>query len=637
MKRYIATLSILALAACGGGSSAPHPLAAPTATPVVSSLKTGNVALSIKIPRRTFSASARRPKFIPSGAERLDVNFTGSISGTQSFNFETDCANTAPDTFVCALNLAPGNYTLIAQMFDGPSGSANMLATSANVVPATSLTVAGGTQSAAISMQGIVSQVYLQTPTVCANPSDLATTGLPVRFLDADGQEIQGQFAYPVTVSSTLPAALEIKSTGGTFSNGTPITIDPAVTSTAYPLTPAFVLASDGVSEGTPLLTATSANPTPISLGFGTGVSTSALAFVVAKHMLLVANPSSPDVAIIGALPGALDQCGVISTPLVGVQTIIADGANDSVVVAGTNAATTGVVGVVEYRLAPSTFTVNLGAARPTTVYTGASTLISEGTGVMSLARSQATHVIYVGDSVGPGIAAFSDASFPLNPSSTTPARYQTGDPISLVAGRPFSIAVVNTPLNGDVLFIPDSTGGGNVGIVTHAGTFGAELGLNFDLHLVTPDGPDPLFGYSTASYVNGSARVITFTLNDNGLGQIHSFDANFVSIPVFNRSGLGGFVPSPNTLTTGNGDSNAFVNDAGNGICFPTIGNPVGFPFSCDASEQVTTIGTAGDNTYLAAVTTSGFLRLLSAPPPLIVNAQVSIVAGAIPAFYTR
>ena len=80
-----------------------------------------------------------------------------------------------------------------------------------------------------------------------------------------------------------------------------------------------------------------------------------------------------------------------------------------------------------------------------------------------------------------PGIAAFSDASFPLNPSSTTPARYQTGDPVSLVAGHPFSIAVVNTPINGDVLFIPDSVGGGNVGIVTHAGTFGSEAGMNFE------------------------------------------------------------------------------------------------------------------------------------------------------------
>ena len=92
------------------------------------------------------------------------------------------------------------------------------------------------------------------------------------------------------------------------------------------------------------------------------------------------------------------------------------------------------------------------------------------------------------------------------------------------------------------------------------------------------------------------------------------------------------------NSLTTGNGDPQAYVFDGGNGLCFPTIGNPVGFPFSCDSSQQGSTVGTAGDDSYIAIVNGT-VLHVLDVPPASTFTPESSFAttAGSIPVFYTR
>jgi hypothetical protein len=195
---------------------------------------------------------------------------------------------------------------------------------------------------------------------------------------------------------------------------------------------------------------------------------------------------------------------------------------------------------------------------------------------------------------------------------------------------------VVNTSNNGDVLFVPDSNTGQNVGIVTHAESSGLASGMNYNLHTVTPDGPEPLYGYSAASYSNGAARQIAFTLYDNGVGYIHSFDATFSSAPTFNRILTGTPATGANTLTTGSGDTDYYA-IVGGQICFNAV-SPPSFPYNCNGSASA--IASAGDNTYLALVNGSNLIIYDVAIYPAATftyNSQAAAQIGAVPAVYTR
>lgn len=655
--RRLVLLGTLILVACSGGGGASSPASLPVPTPAASasaSPKTGNLALSITIPMRKTSGKQhvlsrlRGPQYVPSGGTQLTVALTGTQSLNLSFTLSTECTSSTPGTYTCSANVPPGNYSLLGQILDA---NANLLATSANVTPTASIAVRGGTNSATISLQGVVSIAYVQTALLCYDPTTLAS-GLPLRFLDADGEEISGTFAYPVTLTSSDVSALHVASTSGTNLDSTPITSDTTVTSTAYPTTPGYVLAGNGSTEDVLSMQVSSGASSPIAFYDGAANMVGAiLPFLATHHILAVGNQGNANVGLYGIVQESstgdvvTESCGNIATPLTNVSALITDGANDAIVVAGTSAADSPDIDVSEYRLQPSSSIVSLSGSFPSVSVAGENSLQAPPmVGTLSLARSAATHRVYLGVSAESEILVFNDASFPGLGSTNS---YFTGSPTNLVVGAPLSLAVVNTSNNGDVLLIPNSNNSGvtPIGIVTHAENAGTSVGFNFDIHTVTPDGPDPLPSYSTASYSNGSTRILSFMLNDNGSGQLHSFDATFASTPTINRAAAEPPQTMSGGLVTGSGDTDYFyASTSGSAeICFAGIGNPMGFPFNCDPSggsiQSTTnnTMATSGDNTYLAVTEGTGIAVYNPSAISVPVASLSSLPLDTIPAFYVR
>jgi len=646
--RRLLLIACLVFAGCGGGgSSAPHEpgVASPSPvalTPVKSSAK--NLTITIAYPTRDGAShkratgASRHASYVPQNGSTIDLQFTGT-QGSPTFQLtlgSADCPGSA-GVYTCSIDVAPDSYTFQGQILDA---SGVTLATSVNVSPAAQVTVTGGSNSATLNLQGVVASVWVQMPLLCIDPASLQSNPIPLRFLDAQGQEIYGTFAYPVTVStSNGSAALYPATSTGVSIAGTPVTGDSTVSTTSYPTTPGYEITGNG-TEGYASLSAT-ANSSALNVSYGTALSPDPASgqqtIYVSHHFLMAADPTQYNVNIYAILSSIVAKCDEVSTDLhnPGVGAIYADGSSDVVFAAGGNPSPPYYLEGAEFGLTPASYHVYLNYPTSPTVGTNLHYYASTDTvGTLSLARSATTKLIYLANTATSYVRVISDST----PTLYLATSYSTNTPSGFVLEQPDSIAVVNTTANGDVLFVPDASGSaggtGGAGIITHADVPGSAVGSFTTLGA----SPAPVHVYSSSSYSNGSTQTISSTVvNGGGASYVYTFDATVTS-PPFNATLTVGLPASGRGLTTGNGDTDFYLLTSTHGICYDPIANPITNPNgSCiSGTASVSAIATSGDGLYVAAVNGTN-LQVYTGSSHTLVPGNQTVGTGSVPVIYTR
>lgn len=225
-------LSLLTLAACGGGQSGS---AIPAATgPSVQNGLTGMAKFVVSIPHKTTSSAMRNPKYITSAVQGIDFMVTAA-SGTgpsqRGYVFyaltpqSTYCTNGA-SALTCTLPVQayPGADLITVHTYDGTVPATSNIISSGYV---TATIVPGIDNPINITTFGVVSYMVtaLDTPYPAVGPA--LTQPLRLVALDASHNVIIGDFDMPLSVASS-------DTTGGITVSSTTISSSATIPNVVY-------------------------------------------------------------------------------------------------------------------------------------------------------------------------------------------------------------------------------------------------------------------------------------------------------------------------------------------------------------------------------------------------------------------
>lgn len=310
MKRSMIpfVIALVALAGCGGGTSGPA-----GTTSVPKAPNAANVSFVVKIPPATNGAQARRPHWIPSSVQFVQIgvvqNPTTSLSGSVGYAVNSNepyCTGGGTAALVCtlALQAPPGNDVFTVSTYDSPTIYGSVISTGS----VTAQIAAGVANTINISTGGVVAQIYASIDNPCALMGHSGTFPINAIAADADNNIIIGNYDMPLTVTNA-------DTTGSTALNETAINGSSDLAKLA--------LTYNGAStpSGGVTITATS----PYSPNVNASVSalvpgtTSTPCLTVTPSMLVLAGSSAPAASVTAATVDAASPgpyTGVIdSTP----------------------------------------------------------------------------------------------------------------------------------------------------------------------------------------------------------------------------------------------------------------------------------------------------------------------------------
>jgi streptogramin lyase len=290
--RVPALLTVLLLAACGGGGSSPAAPAAPAGP--VGPQGSGSLTITIGNGSAATSTSARRAQFISANASSLGVEVatTSNSSPPQTF-FDVSSASThcttASNVRTCTIPItAPvGTPTLLLALFDGANGTGHLIA-EASAEP----TVVSG-----------------QTFTISATMAPVVATLVPGSIVYTSGTSfiVGTAGTATVTVGADDPDSTTIPSTS-TFATGislsssdSHIAISPSLwTSPGQPITVTY----DGSAAVGATVAITFANPNAPTLPFAVVPVSLSGGFTISEFV--VPTPNSESEGITSGPDGAL-------------------------------------------------------------------------------------------------------------------------------------------------------------------------------------------------------------------------------------------------------------------------------------------------------------------------------------------
>lgn len=147
------------------------------------------------------SATARAPRFVGSGGKSATVTLTGVTAngGTIPSGLTTSVTTTIAVPCPCSVagpNVPPGQDTFAFNVYDGPNGTGNVIAT----FLATYAIAAGVANTNTVTLNGVPATArILGVPSLASGTA--ASTPISVVVYDADGSPITGTYAVPLTVN----------------------------------------------------------------------------------------------------------------------------------------------------------------------------------------------------------------------------------------------------------------------------------------------------------------------------------------------------------------------------------------------------------------------------------------------------
>jgi hypothetical protein len=235
MRRVLAATAIVALTACGGGTSS---VPAQPSAPAQNGAK-GTAQVTIRVPASTQTTSrARTPRYVSAATKSLVISAGGSAVTVANISPTspgcTPASGQTPLTCVVNADLTGGTVTVGFSAFDQPGGLGNKLSTAsvnATITP-------GALNPIAVAMNGVVTHlsVDFNYPNGLGAVVDRIpmTVAVLVNAQDADGNTIIGPGGFvdgqgnPVTVALSKDANasdLDAFSTSTIAAPGTPVTI----------------------------------------------------------------------------------------------------------------------------------------------------------------------------------------------------------------------------------------------------------------------------------------------------------------------------------------------------------------------------------------------------------------------------
>ena len=268
--RGLALVSILALAACGGGSATTPGTATSNTTPTSGTGQLVPTSFAVGLPATTNPASANRrsPKYLGAGSASVAITLNTVNSAVPPNGLTTTVTSSIlPGSCPCSVSgplVPPGSDNFTFTTYDGANATGNVIATFSN----TYTIVAGSANSGnSVTLQGVP-----KTFSITGIPAGTAGTAfgspvtLTVNVKDADGNTIaSGSYADPVTLTdsdSTGVQGSQINVNGGSFGTSVSLTASTSVVKLNYgglaiasaTLTASATGATNGTAAFTPTL-----------------------------------------------------------------------------------------------------------------------------------------------------------------------------------------------------------------------------------------------------------------------------------------------------------------------------------------------------------------------------------------------
>ena len=215
-RALLASLCILALCACGGGSQS---IMAPTtvaASPVAQQTNSALVQ-----PRFTFlppsaaSSATRHPHYITANVASVEITLN-SVNGAAPstgapLSVTTNISMASCPCIVYGPDVPAGsaNFTLAA--YDQPNAGGNLIATASP----TYTIVAGQANNENVTLNGMPSALSLAVPSATAGTPFASPQSISVTAKDADGNTILGTYAVPIAISDSDASGASSIATSG--------------------------------------------------------------------------------------------------------------------------------------------------------------------------------------------------------------------------------------------------------------------------------------------------------------------------------------------------------------------------------------------------------------------------------------
>jgi streptogramin lyase len=194
-RALAASLLASALADCSGGGAAPN--APPTSV-------AGSVELRFPpaAPAPSTTTSSKRRQFLSPSTASVSIAISGVTAPVIA-----NVANNSPDcttagngrTCTVAVSAPPGAVTFTVTLYDGANATGKKLGTGT----ATQAIVSGAPYTVAIGVTGIAGSVQIAAAQVAFIPGTPSSTTVTVAVKDADGNTISGNYASPITLTTS--------------------------------------------------------------------------------------------------------------------------------------------------------------------------------------------------------------------------------------------------------------------------------------------------------------------------------------------------------------------------------------------------------------------------------------------------
>ncbi|MFN2528878.1 MAG: hypothetical protein ABR584_09215 [Candidatus Baltobacteraceae bacterium] len=210
MKKQLSLLTLLALAACGGGAGSSLPTTASGTQP---QLQNVGVQFRISIP----AAIGRVPQYISSATKSAQITVTPT-GGTALAPVVLACTTTCQGT----VSAPVGSDTFAVALYDQTGASGNTLSSGS----ATQTIVAGQANSVMLTFGGVVANIAIALGATSVTGS--GSTPVTVTAKDAASQTIVGSAAYinPITLTNSDTSGATTLSTTAVTSPNTVVTLN---------------------------------------------------------------------------------------------------------------------------------------------------------------------------------------------------------------------------------------------------------------------------------------------------------------------------------------------------------------------------------------------------------------------------
>jgi hypothetical protein len=326
MRRAIAFMLIVLLAACGGKSGGGPPLPVATATPgpsSTSSPQSVSVAFKIQLPTAQGAAKRRNPQYVSTKTASAAITVTPS-GGSAGSPTVINCGTTTCSGTVQA---AVGSDTFAVNLYDAANGGGNLLSTGS----ATQTIVANTANSVNVTFNGVVASLTLTAPQV--TPGTAGTATIAFAALDADGETIVGPGDYVDASGNPLTISLADPDTSGSC-----------------------LTASSCTPSGTASTLQLTAPPAGVTLAFGADFDTNPTLTASATGLSSVTSQVTFPVSTVAALSAYSGVAGtVVNETLTGTNFV----AGGTTVLVGGPGITIGNIDVTSSTSLTATFTIS--------------------------------------------------------------------------------------------------------------------------------------------------------------------------------------------------------------------------------------------------------------------------------------